>query len=331
MSFVEAIDFSLEPAGGPFDDPAVLVTPNNWRESILLDCGTLSNIKTRDLLRVKWLFLSHLHIDHLIGFDHLLRVRLFSPLPLLVFGPPETTRVISHRLQGYSWNLTSGSPFEVHVTDLDPGATQVTRFRCHHQFQAEPLDLENSLQNRRVELSPHTSVAWHPVKHGVPCLAYRLDQHRLPRFSLERAQSLGLQAGPWVRTLTEGLPLSLLVGEEQRDHKWLARELLETRAPNSLGYLTDTLLDGPTRQGLTEFFQGVDWLISEAAYLVEEEALARQNLHMTTHQTAGLAKECGAKALALFHLSRRHLESGPEKHLAQAREVFPETTLLGRP
>lgn len=332
MSKPYTFSFKLTAAGGPFDDPALLATPANMEAAILFDSGTLHGLKTRDLQRVRWLFLSHLHIDHLIGFDHLLRVRLFSELPLTVFGPKGTCDTIAHRLQGYAWNLTSGSPFEVRAFEWAPGHWEAAQFHCHHSFRREAFQgkspVEASAIDGQFELSKGLTVKCHPVHHGVPCLAYRLDRILPPKFSLETAKRLGLSPGPWVSRLVSGVAVSQQVEGVERDRRWLAEKLLTDVEPHSLGYLTDTRLEPALAEELASFFRNVTVLCSETAYLEEDAELARANLHMTTSQVGELATACRAKSLRLFHLSRRYTENGPAKHLAEVSSKFRDVELL---
>ena len=327
------LPLELKPAGGPFDDPALLVAPTNCELSILFDCGTLHGLKTRDLQKVRWLFLTHLHIDHLIGFDHLLRVRLFSSLPLTVYGPCGTIEVISHRLKGYAWNLTSGSPFKVRVFECPTGGANGAEFSCNDRFDSRSLDSEAlpevPTQQGTVTLVEGLSVHSHPVSHGVPCLGYRLDRRTPSKFSLDSAQSLGLSTGPWVRKLIAGEAVTQMVNGQARDQEWLAARLLAPAAQHSLGFLTDTRLDETLTGQLVEFFRDVDLLCCETAYLDCERELAAQNLHMTTVQAARLACLCKAREMRIFHLSRRHCESGSARHLAEVRQVFANSGLLG--
>jgi ribonuclease Z len=330
MESPKNIAFRLRAAGGPFHDPALLVTPANSRDSLLFDCGTLHSLKTRDLLKVRWLFLSHLHIDHLIGFDHLLRVRLFSDLPLTVYGPPGTTETIGHRLLGYTWNLTSGSPFVIETVDLAAGAmVEGSRFACNSQFQQQSTKPAIQFTDEQTFLlEQNLEVSWHPVEHGVPCYCYRLSRTYPPKFSPENCHSLGLSPGPWVRDLTRGVDLTMEVDGMVRDTAWLSRHLLSEAPQQSLGYLTDSKLETPLAVSLGTFFQGVNILACESAYLAEEESLAKQNLHMTTNQVGILAKQAMVDQLYVFHFSRRYAESGPDRHLQEVRNHFPQTDLL---
>ena len=61
---------------GRFGDPALFVEMLHRREALLFDMGDLSALSTRDLLRVSRVFVSHMHMDHFIGFDALLRVHV---------------------------------------------------------------------------------------------------------------------------------------------------------------------------------------------------------------------------------------------------------------
>lgn len=327
------LPLNLQPAGGPYDDPALLATLPNRETALLFDCGSLHGHKTRDLQKVRWVFLTHLHIDHLIGFDQLLRVRLFSPLPLTVYGPPGTVRALTHRLQGYAWNLTSGSPFVIRVFDLGSPPEVGREMACHHRFRPRRcsdsawVDLPDA--QGRVELEPGTVVDCMEVDHGVPCLAFRLERRSAPKFSLETAQRLGLRPGPWTGELIAGLPVELEVQGQRRQAPWLRQHLLAPPACHRFGFLTDTRLPAPLLERLAAFYQGADALCSEAAYLDEERDSAALHGHMTTHQVAELALRSGLQRLLIFHLSRRHREQGPARHLQEIGALFPEVELLG--
>lgn len=318
-------------ANGPFGDPAFLITPAQWETSLLFDCGNLQHLKPRDLQRIRWLFLSHLHIDHFIGFDQLLRARLFSDIPLTVYGPQGTTRTLAHRLQGYAWNLTSDSPFVVRSFDLHTSEPiSGLEFSCSHGFQPVVLksDSESPSADHSIELAKGATVQSHLVEHGVACLCYRLNLINPPKFSLEKAQELGLNPGPWVRELILGQPITMEVQGATRSQNWLSKELLALPACSSLGYLTDTQITPPLAEHLARFFHRVDLLLSECAYLKEEAELAAQHLHMTTENVGTLAKRSLTKKLWLFHLSRRHLKNGGGAHLNQVRAIFDSTDLV---
>ncbi len=55
-------------------------------ESLLFDFGDLHRLPPRKLLKVDYIFVSHTHKDHSIGFDHLLRLCLGRDKPASVSG-----------------------------------------------------------------------------------------------------------------------------------------------------------------------------------------------------------------------------------------------------
>ena len=68
--------FQASLVNDPFDDPSVYVDIPWERRALLFDLGANYHLPPRKLLKVTDVFVSHAHMDHFIGFDHLLRVRL---------------------------------------------------------------------------------------------------------------------------------------------------------------------------------------------------------------------------------------------------------------
>ncbi|HZY30606.1 MAG TPA: ribonuclease Z, partial [Candidatus Methylomirabilis sp.] len=73
---------------GIFGDPGLLVRLRWERRSLLVDLGDLTAQSPADLLKVTDVFVSHTHVDHFIGFDHLLRIVLGRDRTIRLFGPP---------------------------------------------------------------------------------------------------------------------------------------------------------------------------------------------------------------------------------------------------
>src|SRR3546814_4851163 len=61
---------TLHPAlvNGRFGDPALFVQALHRPEALLFDLGDLAPLSARDLLRVRHVFVSHMHMDHFLGF-----------------------------------------------------------------------------------------------------------------------------------------------------------------------------------------------------------------------------------------------------------------------
>ena len=317
--------FSAHLANPPQGDPALLVRFQGHH--FMFDCGFIPHLSAAQLLPVRRLFISHTHIDHCIGLDSLLRVQLFSPQPLDIYGPEGLLEQFSGRLRGYAWNLSSGSPYQIGLHEI--GAEQITSrvLECAHQFRPGPR--RRRRHHGQLELPEGVTLSWIGVEHGVPCLAYRLQGKPFWRFRSEAARRLGLNPGPWVGQLTEALErgrlerwVKLPVGR-RRVGEW-AQELFQEEPAPSLSYLTDSLLDESCRARFAPFVAGSGQLWCEATYRQEDSHKTLPNLHASSDQAARLALESRVARLYLFHLSRRYNgDIGPS--LEQARAIFPDT------
>jgi ribonuclease Z len=125
---------------GPFDDPAVFVDFLYERRALLFDLGDIRALPTRKILRLSHIFISHTHIDHFIGFDHLLRLCLGREKRIHLFGPPGFTTRVEHRLASYTWNLVESYPgdFTVVAAELHPDGRCISaEFHCCRRFRRE--------------------------------------------------------------------------------------------------------------------------------------------------------------------------------------------------
>ena len=63
--------FHAELTNRTFGDPGVYVDLKFERRALLFDIGDISALPTRKLLRIRDVFVSHMHMDHFCGFDQL--------------------------------------------------------------------------------------------------------------------------------------------------------------------------------------------------------------------------------------------------------------------
>jgi ribonuclease Z len=106
---------------GPFDDPGLYVDLVFERRALLFDIGDVTGLPSRKLLRISDVFVTHRHMDHFAGFDHLLRRLLGREKNLGVYGSAGFIDAVEHKLKAYTWNLIEGHDGElvIRATEVD--------------------------------------------------------------------------------------------------------------------------------------------------------------------------------------------------------------------
>jgi len=297
----------------------------------LFDCGEgcPQRVAVQDLKQLDHLFLSHLHIDHIAGFDAFLRRVYTTPRsePIHIWGPAKTATILHRRLRGFTWNLVNGQAGAFLVTDVEHSCTTTWRFRLADGYRDKELVSRAAFTGHLIERETYRVVA-QIMDHGTPCLAYVLIEAPKTNIDKSQLQSLGLCPGAWIRRVKDGRvegSETVAVGDETYQIQALRDLLLEDTPGDRVAYLTDFLLDEAAIERLLPLVEGAQTIICEAQYAQQDEGLARRNYHMTTRQAALLARHAGANQLVLFHVSRRYNREQRAHLLNEARVVFPRT------
>jgi ribonuclease Z len=161
------------------------------------------------------------------------------------------------------------------------------------------------------------SVSAFPVLHrGTDCFGFAFQEKTRRPFLAERAEALGVPAGPIRRQLVAGEAVTLPDGRVVQPDDVLGPELPGTRLIH-IGDCGDT-------SNLLEVARGADGLVIEATYLSVEDEMAREFGHLTAARAAAFAREAGVKQLYLTHVSRRYRE---RDILDEAQSIFPNTVV----
>lgn len=156
-----------------------------------------------------------------------------------------------------------------------------------------------------------------PVLHrGPDCVGYNFLEKAKRPFLVEKAEALGVPAGPCRRDLVQGKTVTLEDGRIIQPDQVLG-------APQP-GAKLSYVGDASQTDVLIEYVQHADALVIEATYLSHEAELAAQFGHLTAAQAAELAREAQAKTLYLTHISRRYQDRDV---LQEARAIFPDTVV----
>jgi ribonuclease Z len=156
-----------------------------------------------------------------------------------------------------------------------------------------------------------------PVTHRGPDNFGFIFQERARRpFLVERAEALGVPAGPERARLVRGQAVRLTDGR--------LIEPDEVLGPSRPGTKFVFVGDAARVDDLVEPVQGADGLVIEATYTSVEADVAREFGHLTARQAAELATEAGVQNLILHHISRRYAE---REILEEAAPLFPNTVV----
>jgi ribonuclease Z len=324
-----SITFRILGAAGR--DNALLVEVDSGQavERLLFDCGDgcLSEVAFADILAIEHLFFSHLHMDHVGGFDGFFRCTFSRDTkPNRIWGPPETARILQHRFQGFLWNLHEEMSATWLSSDIHPGQVRTSRFELREAFAVAHDEGMRTYQGSLLEGAGYVVEAV-TMDHRTPSLAYVIREKARRNIDTSRLASLGLRPGPWLKQLKESSGTSdcALIDGVTHSMEELRKALVVETPGESLAYLTDFLLDEPAMERLSGTLQGCRTIICEGQYRHADLELARKNFHMTTVLSATLAQRAGARELVLFHLSDRYQPADWIEMLREARQVFPNT------
>lgn len=319
--------------GKPGRDNALFVwinSGNNYHR-LLFDCGedVLRNVNQSDVKSIDHVFFSHLHIDHIAGFDYFFRRNYDRDTkPVSIWGPEDTASIIHHRLLGYKWNLISGSPGNWLITEFNDAEKITFSFKASEAFQNKiasgPVGYSNIILEEKDFIVKEAI-----LNHRIGSAAYRIEEK--PSFNIlkEKLEEMNLPHGPWLEKIkdfsikdSESISVEgkiFVIGE-------LRSIILAEKKRDSIAYMTDFIYDDTAKQKGIELISGCDTLICESQYLSRDEDLALKNFHLTAAHAARLARGGNVKKLILFHISDRYMQEKEYlKLLDEARTIFPES------
>lgn len=324
------MSLSFQVLGGAGRDNALLVRIDSGQavSRLLFDCGDgcLWDLPFGEVQMIDHLLFSHLHMDHVGGFDTFFRCTFNrTAKPNHVWGPPHTDAILHHRFQGFLWNLHEGHDVCWRVHDLHEAHVATQRFELAKAFTQAHAEGDRPYERTLLE-GPGFTVEALLMDHGTPSVAYVVREAPRVNIDTEKLAGLGLRPGPWLQrvrgpraTDTETVD----VGGVARRVVELQDALLVVTPGDAVAYLTDFRLDEATQERLVETLRGVGTIVCESQYRAADEELARRNYHMTATQAAALARRAGAGRLVLFHLSDRYRPEEWRELLAEAQAVFP--------
>ena len=318
-----------------FGDPGVLIDLKFERRAILFDIGDVSSLPTRKLLRVSDVFVSHTHMDHFAGFDHLLRVCLGRDTGVRLYGPGHFIAQLGHKLAAYTWNLVQNYDTDFVITAHELGADgrmRRARFRSRGRFEREPLPDLAAPAGVLLEASSFRVRTLPLEHHGIPSLAFAFEEGTHINVWRNRLEELGLPSGPWLTLLKEQVRAGAPEDTPVRVH-WRTRsgprevmmplgelrsKVLQFGPGQRVCYVTDVADNPRNREALAPFLRGADLLFIEAVFLEADRQHATRKAHLTARAAGEIARAAGVRTAVPFHFSSRYL--GREEDLRREFE-----------
>ncbi len=258
----------------PERNPSAILI-NREGEMMLFDCGEGTQrqmMRARTgMMRLNYIFLTHLHADHILGVPGLLETMAFQGRkdPLTIAGPVNTIALI----EKFNSICYFSRDFEVRAVEMEPG--DAIRM---DGYQVEALE----------------------THHSVPSIGYCLREDERPgRFNREAAISLGVPPGPLFGRLQHGQEVSV-DGLTIRPDQVMGAP----RPGRKIVYSGDTR---PCRT-VEAASAGADLLIHDCALADEMADWARETKHSTAREAAQIARRACVRQLVLTHISSRYSE-----------------------
>jgi ribonuclease Z len=319
----------------PFDDPVLYVGFRYQRRALLFDLGRIDSLGVRDLHKITDVFVSHTHIDHFVGFDHLLRTSLNREGEIRLYGPRGITDNVRGKLAGYTWNLIESYPLRLTVYEIDEERQRITRFYAARQFAPEAegsVIFEGTLVDE-----PAFSVQAVILDHRIPCLAFALKEKDRLNVRRDRMEAMGIERGPWLDALkrmvrekapeSDRLEMPVRNGKEKLalSLKEWREALLAEREGQKVIYVVDNVFSPANAERVVALARGANLFYCEAAFAQSDEGRARERYHLTAAQAGELARLARVQRFVPFHFSQRY-EKEPGRLREEAMAAFTGST-----
>ena len=242
-------------------------------------------------LRLRAVFISHLHGDHCFGLFPLIATLGLEGkrTPLDIYAPAPMGDILEYHRR-YFWD---DLPYEV---------------KWHEVRTTEHAII---MQNNTLEV-------WSiPLRHRVPTAGYlfkekqpgrNVDKFKIEKYGLSIAQIVAAKRGEDI-TLEDG---QIIPNDELTYIPYQAR---------SYAYLSDTAYSAKA----AERVHGVDLLYHETTYSTSEAMFAKGRGHSTTIEAAKVAAKAEAKRLIIGHFSSRY--KSHETLVEECRTIFPNSDI----
>lgn len=317
----------------PFGDPCLYIDIQRERRAVLFDLGSIEGVEAAKIMRVSDVFVSHTHIDHFIGFDHLLRLLLGRDKRLRLFGPPGIIRNVEGKLSAYTWNLVEDYTFSIEVHEISEQSVSTAHFIAREAFRRR--DGGTRPFNGILIKEPLFTVEAVHLDHKTPSLAFSIMENFHININKDVLVKRGLPVGPWLNNLKrcfrEEMPLDsefvvrIEKGGGPGEKVFTLGEFIESRLViitrgQKVTYVADASISKENRDKIVRLASGSDTFFCEAAFLDADRDKALKKNHLTAREAGAIAKEADVQRLEIFHFSPKYRDNESELYDEAFRE-----------
>ncbi len=250
--------------------PAILLRRED--ENLLFDCGDGTQLHLVNspykISRIKKIFISHLHGDHVFGLPGLVSTIFFqnTESSISIFGPKELKNLLQ----------------------LMDNFEQVQRKIRFYATEDGVCYEDDAYQ-----------IISAPLNHHIDCFGYAIiEKPKAGKLNVEKLNSMGIPSGPIYGQLKKGKDVTLKNGE-----KLLAKDFIgEPTQGKKVVYCTDT----KATPNLYNLSKNADVFICESTFAADLKETAENYHHLTAKQAINIAVKSKVKKLILTHFSSRY-------------------------
>lgn len=263
----------------------------------LFDCGEgtqqqilRTNIRPR---KIKKVFITHLHGDHIFGLPGFLSSRSFQGgnTLLQLYGPTGVKEFVETSLRLSESRLSY--PIE------------------YLEIEQEGLLFENE----------QFIVSSRFLDHRIQSIGYRIvEKDHAGELQVQKLKDMGIQPGPIYKEIKEKQIVTLPDGRVIDGRDFVGND--------QKGRIVTILGDTRKHENSIKLAAHADVLVHESTFEHSEEKMAHDYHHSTAVQAAEVAKEAGAKRLLMTHISARYLGKAVKKLEEEAQQIVPNSQVV---
>ena len=273
----------------PTGDPGAWIDLPDEGRAVLFDLPSIAHLPARRLLRLAHVVVTHTHMDHWVGFDHLLRAALRGSGELAITGPPGFLASVRGRIGAYSWNLIESYPVHLRIQEVEGGTLRAEEYTGASRMR--PVTLPELQFTGTVHADRAFRVEVAAFDHGIPVLGAIVRESRHLAVNKDALSRRGLSPGDWLRDLKDAIrrgdhrdtPIATVRADGVREARalgTLADELIVEGPGQVVAYLTDLAGSDENFELAERFVRDADILLCEAAFLDADRPLAIERNHL---------------------------------------------------